>query len=43
LPPADIFPLRIAAIESIAAMTARETCRIHLNDLGKRDASFAPT
>ena len=28
----------ITAISAIAAMTARETYRVHLNDLGHRDA-----
>ena len=36
------FTLVFAAIAAIAAFTARETSRIHMNDLGKKDAVPVP-
>ena len=36
------FTLVLAAIAAIAAFTARETSRIHMNDLGKKDAVPVP-
>jgi hypothetical protein len=34
--------LGLAAIAALAAFTARETSRIHMNDLGKKDAVPVP-
>ncbi len=36
------FTLGLAIIASIAAFSARETSRIHMNDLGKKDAVPVP-
>ena len=36
------FTIVLAAIAAIAAFTARETSRIHMNDLGKKDAVPVP-
>ena len=36
------FTLVLAAIAAIAAFIARETSRIHMNDLGKKDAVPVP-
>jgi len=36
------FTLGLAIIAAIAAFTARETSRIHMNDLGKKDAVPVP-
>ena len=36
------FTLVLAAIASLAAFSARETSRIHMNDLGKKDAVPIP-
>ena len=36
------FTLGLAVIAAIAAFIARETSRIHMNDLGKKDAVPVP-
>ena len=36
------FTIVLAAIAAIAAFTSRETSRIHMNDLGKKDAVPVP-
>jgi len=48
-PGSENIPLKVGAIAfgitviaAVAAMTARETYRIHMNDLGKKDAAPVP-
>jgi hypothetical protein len=36
------FTFGIGIIAAIAAFTARETYRVHMNDLGKKDAPEVP-
>jgi hypothetical protein len=36
------FTLGLAVIAAVAAFSARETSRIHMNDLGMRDAVPVP-
>ena len=36
------FTIVLAAIAALAAFSARETSRIHMNDLGKKDAVPVP-
>jgi len=40
--PVALFTTITAVIAAISAMTARETYKIHLNDLGRKDAVLAP-